>query len=420
MKKKILLRAPLLTRSGYGEQSRFALRSLRTREDVFDIYIQPLEWGKTSWIALVDEEREWIDKTIEKTIAHIQHGGTFDMSLQVTIPNEWEKLAPVNIGYTAGIETSKVAPLWLQKANETMNSVILVSNHSKNTYVNTVAMATDNRTNHQFEYKVNIPMHVVNYPVKQYDNLPDIELDLKTDFNFLAIAQFGPRKNLNNTIKWFIEEFHDENVGLVIKTNLMKNCLIDRERTFGSVQAMAKEFPDKKCKIYLIHGDMTDEEMHALYTHDKISSLLAIPHGEGFGLPIFEAAYSGLPVVAVTWSGQQDYLVDENGTHCYDVSFDLQQVQQEVVWENVLIQDSMWSFAREQSFKEKMRQCYDDITNNVENSIASLACEYANTLKERFAPEKMYEQFVSCIYDEPEEIDWSKWQEEQHAAQDID
>ncbi|HCY80906.1 MAG TPA: hypothetical protein DHV22_04500, partial [Xanthomarina gelatinilytica] len=77
MKKKILLRAPLLTRSGYGEQSRFALRSLRTREDVFDIYIQPLEWGKTSWIALVDEEREWIDKTIEKTIAHIQQGGTF-------------------------------------------------------------------------------------------------------------------------------------------------------------------------------------------------------------------------------------------------------------------------------------------------------------------------------------------------------
>ena len=57
MRKKILLKAPILTRSGYGEQSRFALRSLRTREDIFDIYIQPLQWGKTSWIALQDEER---------------------------------------------------------------------------------------------------------------------------------------------------------------------------------------------------------------------------------------------------------------------------------------------------------------------------------------------------------------------------
>jgi len=39
MRKKILLKGPLLTRSGYGEQARFALRALRSREDLFDIYI---------------------------------------------------------------------------------------------------------------------------------------------------------------------------------------------------------------------------------------------------------------------------------------------------------------------------------------------------------------------------------------------
>ena len=42
MKKKILLKGPLLTRSGYGEQARFALRSLRSREDLFDIYMESL------------------------------------------------------------------------------------------------------------------------------------------------------------------------------------------------------------------------------------------------------------------------------------------------------------------------------------------------------------------------------------------
>ena len=118
MKKKILLKGPLLTRSGYGEQARFALRSLRSREDLFDIYIQPLQWGHTSWLATVGEEREWVDRIIEKTIAFVQQGGKFDISIQVTIPNEWEKIADVNIGYTAGIETTKVAPLWIQKANE--------------------------------------------------------------------------------------------------------------------------------------------------------------------------------------------------------------------------------------------------------------------------------------------------------------
>ena len=43
MKKKVLLKGPLLTRSGYGEQARFALRSLRqydwdTKNPVFDIF----------------------------------------------------------------------------------------------------------------------------------------------------------------------------------------------------------------------------------------------------------------------------------------------------------------------------------------------------------------------------------------------
>jgi len=57
MRKKIILRGPLLTRSGYGEQARFALRSLRSREDIFDIYIQPITWGKTSWLNEQDEEK---------------------------------------------------------------------------------------------------------------------------------------------------------------------------------------------------------------------------------------------------------------------------------------------------------------------------------------------------------------------------
>ena len=39
MKKKIFVRGPVLSQSGYGEQSRFALRALRSREDLFEIYI---------------------------------------------------------------------------------------------------------------------------------------------------------------------------------------------------------------------------------------------------------------------------------------------------------------------------------------------------------------------------------------------
>jgi hypothetical protein len=56
MRKKILLRGPVLSRSGYGEQARFALRSLRKHEDRFDIYLINTQWGGTGWTSQDDEE----------------------------------------------------------------------------------------------------------------------------------------------------------------------------------------------------------------------------------------------------------------------------------------------------------------------------------------------------------------------------
>ena len=166
MKKKVLLKGPLLTRSGYGEQARFALRSLRSRQDLFDIFIQPLQWGKTSWSSEIDEERVWIDQTIEKTIGYVQQGGQFDISLQVTIPNEFERLALVNIGYTAGIETTKVAHQWLQKANE-MNKVIVVSTHSKQVFENTSYDAINEQTREQVVLKNNTTIEIFYIFVRQ-------------------------------------------------------------------------------------------------------------------------------------------------------------------------------------------------------------------------------------------------------------
>jgi len=397
VKRKILLKGPLLTRSGYGEQSRFALRALRSREDLFDIYIQPLQWGATSWMCDDSEERRWIDQTVEKTIAYVQNGAQFDISLQITIPNEWVALAPINVGYTAGIETTKVAYPWIQKGNE-IDKIIVVSSHSKYVYENTEYTGTVSETEEEIQLRLQTPIEVVNYPVKIYDNLPMLDIQLDYDFNFLTVAQFGPRKNVPNTIKWFVEEFHDEEVGLIVKSNIAKNCILDREKLYNDLANFLRNSPDKKCKVYLLHGDMSDEEMHSLYKHPQVKALLALPHGEGFGLPIFEAAYGGLPVIATGWSGQLDFLVDEEGQeHFYNVAFDLQPVQDEVVWEGVIIKESMWAYAREQSAKEQMRICYKDLTTNNQDGHANKAHDFSLQVQERFSEEKQNALFVQSL-----------------------
>ena len=91
MKHKILIRGPVFSVSGYGEQARLALRSLRTREDL-DLYVIPVNWGKTGWMSSINEERIWIDDLILKTANYVNEGGNFDISLQITIPNGLKNL----------------------------------------------------------------------------------------------------------------------------------------------------------------------------------------------------------------------------------------------------------------------------------------------------------------------------------------
>ena len=97
MRKKIFVRAPCLSQSGYGEQSRFALRALKSREDLFDIYIQPIPWGKTGWVWEESNFREWMDEKIATTAILAQQNQLRpDISLQISIPNEFQKIVFTN------------------------------------------------------------------------------------------------------------------------------------------------------------------------------------------------------------------------------------------------------------------------------------------------------------------------------------
>ena len=397
--KKVLIKGPVLTRSGYGEQARFALRSLASRPDLYEVYIITTGWGKTSWIIESNFERKWIDDIVNKTAAFIQSGGKFDMSVQVTIPNEWERIARYNVGYTAGIETTKVAPEWIEKAN-IMDKIVVVSNHSKNVFEDTTYLL-QNEKKETTTFKCQAPIEVVNYPVKNFAPV-DLHLDLPYDFNFLCVAQWGPRKNVKNTVKWFVEEFHDDEVGLVVKMFQIKNCHMDKLNCMIKLKQLLAQYPDRKCKVHLIHGNMSDEEMNALYTHPKLKAFVTLTHGEGYGLPLFEAAYNGMPIIAPPWSGHCDFLFapvkkrNSNRTKIRPlfakVEYDLKTIQQEAIWNGVLQQDSMWCFARENSYKKQLREMYKSHSRFV-----GQAKKLKKHITKNFTEQTMYSKFVNAM-----------------------
>ena len=418
--KKILVKGPALSRSGYGEQTRFALRSLRSRPDLFDIYLINIPWGQTGHISGNDEEINWLHGLLQKTAMYLEQQpthGHFEMSLQVTIPLEFERLAPVNIGYTAGIETTKIAPQWIDKTNQMVNKIITISQHSKNVFNNTKYSGTNSQTGEPISnFGVNVPVEVVGYPTMDIEPEP-LDLEFTTTKNFLAVSQWGPRKNLSNTIKWFMQEFKDDaEAGLVLKTNLASDSLPDRLHTInrlkGLIQQVESSFTEgeRKCKIYLVHGEISPGQLKWLYAHPTMQALINIAHGEGYGLPLFEAAQSALPLVTITWGGQLDFICRPNKKgkavpHVIPVDYTIGPVQKAAHWEGVIQPDSMWAFARESSFKRALREAIDK-----QSHYRNRADLLQKTIAENFTPDAMYKRFVSFLCEEEDEevAEWLK------------
>ena len=402
MKKKIFVRAPVLSQSGYGEQSRFALRALRSREDLFEIYVSPIPWGKTGWVWEDNEFRQWMDSRIVETQLLIQQQQMNpDLSLQITIPNEFQKIAPENIGFTAGIETTSVAPQWLQQGN-IMDKILVVSTHAKETYENTVFQAKNQQTGDVFPYRLETPLEVVweNTPRKEPEAIPGFELPYTN--NMLMVSQFSPRKNFVNSLRWWVEEFKDEEVGLVVKTNTAGNSRMDLEATENMLKQILSTHPDRKCKVHLLHGDLSAGQMTWLYNHNKIGALVNIAHGEGFGLPMFEAAREGMPIITVGWSGQMDFLHHDGKNYFEEVDFTLEPVSQQAVWDGVIQADSMWAYADKDSYKNALRNVLRD-----SEGAKQRALELKELVNEKFSDENLFKGFVDSIYGE--QIDLDGW-----------
>ena len=64
--------------------------------------------------------------------------------------------------------------------------------------------------------------------------------------------------------------------------------------------------------VYVLHGDLMDEEINELYNHPKVKAHISLTHGEGYGRPLLEASISEKPVIAPNWSGHTDFLKRPN------------------------------------------------------------------------------------------------------------
>ena len=326
MKQYCVISAPPDTYSGYGARSRDFIKAIyELKKDEWDIQIIPQRWGNTSWGFLEDfkEEWGWMIPLLLKGPMTKQP----DVFFQITVPSEFQPVGKVNVGVTAGIETTVCDSSWIEGCNR-MNVTFVSSVHAK-TVLESTSFAKKDDPN--FQIKLQKPVEVLfeGVDLNKYfhisdEDLPETDLisdldEIKEEFCYLYVGHWlqgeigEDRKNTGKLVQVFLETFKGKKKkpALIMKTSSATSCIMDRDEMLRKINIIREAVGGDLPNIYLLHGEMDDEDINYLYNHPKVKAFVSFTKGEGYGRPLAEFCTSKKPIIASGWSGHVDFLSKE-------------------------------------------------------------------------------------------------------------
>ena len=403
----VLVTAPVATRSGYGSHSRDICRSLISM-DKYNVKIFPVRWGTTPQNALNDADPN--DKVIiDRLMVDVNLERQPDVHIHIVIPNEFQPVAKYNIGITAGIETTACPPEWIEGMNR-MDLNIVPSKFTKETLENMSFDRVDDKSKEKIgELKVNKPIEVlfegtdtnIFKKTKVFSKeLTDKFSKIKEDFCFLFVGHWlqgdlgNDRKDLGMLVKTFLETFKNvkNSPALLMKSSGATFSLIDKREMLDKIEDIKKSVDAKVLpNIYLLHGDLTDDEMNELYNHPKVKSHVTFTHGEGFGRPLLEASISQKPVIAPNWSGHVDFLTKNLSVL---LGGSMKKVSKQSFQKGIYVKDSYWFTVNYQMASKVLKNVFQNYKRFALNS-----AKQGTINKSRFSLNKMTEIFEKVLDD---------------------
>jgi glycosyltransferase involved in cell wall biosynthesis len=405
MKPLVFVSCPIDTYSGYGARSRDIVLSI-IKSEKYDVKILPQRWGNTPFGFLKQDNPD--HKLIINCIWNQpQLPKQPDCWIQITVPNEFQPIGKFNIGITAGIETTICAPQWVDGLNR-MNLNLVSSEHAKAVFKNSTFEEKNNQTGEivrkiELTAPVEVLFEGVNTNIYQkIDAVNDSEIwdivnDINEDFNFLYVGHWlngslgEDRKDTGMLIKTFLETFKNkkQRPGLILKTSSVNHSIMDREEILDRIRKIQELVEGDLPSVYLIHGELSDEEVNELYNHPKVKTHISFTKGEGYGRPLLEASISQKPIVASNWSGHLDFLDPEMSIL---LPGELKQIHPSAVVQDMLLPESAWFTV---DYK-KASETLDDIYKNYKKYVDG-AKKQAYRSRTEFNLEKMGENLISIL-----------------------
>jgi glycosyltransferase involved in cell wall biosynthesis len=404
MKPLFVVSCPIDTFSGYGARSRDIVISL-IKSNKYDIKVLPQRWGSTPFGFLKADNPDH-KLMIDCILQDNQLPKQPDVWMQITVPNEFQPVGKYNIGVTAGIETTLCAAPWIDGINR-MNLTLVSSEHAKSVFE--ASSFEEKNTQGQIlrQIKLEKPIEVLFEGVNTdiYKKLDKVEGEVvesindlvKEEFNYLFVGHWlqgevgQDRKDVGMLIKTFLETFKGkkQRPGLILKTSAGNYSIMDRDSILDKIRQIEETVGGDLPSIYLLHGELSDDEMNILYNHPKVKASVSFTKGEGYGRPLLEASISGKPVIAPKWSGHTDFLDNEMSIL---LPGQVTQIHPSAAVKDMLIPESGWFTVDYKKASETLYDVYREYKRFVDG-----AKRQAYRSRTEFSLDKMAEKLISTI-----------------------
>ena len=397
-KPTLVVSCPIDCYSGYSARSRDFVQSI-IDTDKYDVKILSQRWGNTRFGYLQDHDNESLASRIIPNLTQQP-----DIWIQITVPNEFQKVGKYNIGVTAGIETTLCDPSWIQGCNN-MDLVLVSAQHAKKVFEDSKFNIQDNNTKQVtgvVELKTKVEVLFEGADIEKYHlTASTLDLDMiEESWAYLTIGHWLPgilgedRKNIGYTIKAFLETFKNKPKGkrpaLILKVHAGSGTsIMDREELLNRIDAIRKTVKGDLPNVYLLHGDMTDAEVNELYNHSKVKAMISLTKGEGFGRPLLEFSLVNKPIIASGWSGHIDFLDNQFTKQIGGI---LANVHPSAAVKNMLLTESQWFKPDDSLVGKALKDVYEDYKPYME-----LAKRQGHRSRTQFSYEKMRETLDNLL-----------------------
>lgn len=227
---------------------------------------------------------------------------------------------------------------------------------------------------------------------------PPLELPSASGFVFLCVSTWGRRKGWDVLVRAYLEEFGaNEEVTLLlgVRPTRFVQARASSQSTLAVEQAELTRFVREELgrelsagpRLVLFPLALSDVEMPRLYA--AADAYVMPSRGEGWGRPFMEAMACGLPTIGTRWSGQLEFMNDENS---YLVDCEVVDVP-EIAWgELERFSGHRWAEPSVTHLRQLMRRVFTD-----QGEARRLGKRARAEVLERFSGGSLAEQILERI-----------------------